>query len=103
LEVTFVLFYLWRVKQTQYIFIMKTFTVTYKGQALRFANFNCEVLAETERKAVIDVYSSIMDENYFPQEDGSIQDCDGNEIADNTDERISYDGGYFLATEVVED
>ena len=76
---------------------MKCFKVTFKGQALRFKGFIREVIAETERQAVVEVYSSIMDENYFPQEDGSIKDCDGNEIADANDTTINYDGGYFQA------
>lgn len=83
--------------------IMKTFKVTYNGTALRFANFNREVFAENEREAVISVYAQTMNDNYFPQEDGSILDCDGHEIADATDTRISYDGGYFEATEINED
>lgn len=38
-----------------------------------------------------------MDANYFPQEDGSILDCDGNEVATATDTVIEYDGGCFSA------
>ena len=43
-----------------------------------------------------------MDENYFPQEDGSILDCDGNELATATDDTIDYDGGCFSAEEIEE-
>jgi hypothetical protein len=40
-----------------------------------------------------------MDDNYFPQEDGSIQDEEGREVMSPMDDCISYDGGYFIATE----
>lgn len=43
-----------------------------------------------------------MDDNYFPQDDGSILDCDGRIIAEDDDSEIEYDGGYFYASEVIE-
>lgn len=36
-------------------------------------------------------------QNYFPQADGSIVDCDGNILAESDDDTIEYDGGYFYA------
>jgi len=81
---------------------MKTYKVTYSGNASRFRNFESTVNADSEREAVEDVYSSIMDENYFPQEDGSIKDCDGHTVAEADDDTIEYDGGCFSA-EIVEE
>ena len=79
---------------------MKTYRVTYSGNANRFRNFSSEVNANSEREAVEKVFQRVMDENYFPQEDGSILDCDGNELATATDTIIDYDGGYFSAEEI---
>jgi hypothetical protein len=78
---------------------MKTYKVTYSGNASRFRNFNSEVNANSEREAVESVYGDYLDQNYFPQEDGSIKDCDGNIIASATDTTIDYDGGCFSAEE----
>ena len=79
---------------------MKTYKVTYSGNASRFRNFSSEVNANSEREAVENVFQQVMDENYFPQEDGSILDCDGHEISTPTDTTIDYDGGYFSAEEI---
>jgi hypothetical protein len=79
---------------------MKRFTITYKGNSFKFRNFKEEVRADNERQAVEKVYSEIMDSNYFPQEDGSIKDCDGNVIAGPNDQIIDYDGGSFIAEEL---
>jgi hypothetical protein len=76
---------------------MKTYKVCYSGNASKFKNFETTVNANSEREAVEDVYQQIMDENYFPQEDGSIKDCDCHEIATATDVTIDYDGGCFFA------
>lgn len=76
---------------------MKTYKVKYSGNSTRFKNFEETVLAASKRDAVETVFQTIMDENYFPQEDGSIKDCDGEEIATPTDETIDYDGGHFYA------
>ena len=78
---------------------MKTYKVTYSGNATRFRNFETEVNANSEREAVEDVSGDYLDENYFPQEDGSIKDCDGNTIAEADDDTIEYDGGCFSAEE----
>lgn len=78
---------------------MKTYKVTYSGNASNFKNFESTVLANSEREAVEMVYQQVLDANYFPQKDGSILDCDGNEIATPTDSIIEYDGGAFGADE----
>lgn len=79
---------------------MKTYEVSYLGNASRFEGFTRTVNAESKREAVESVYQLVLDENYFPQEDGTILDCTGCEIADATDEYIEYDGGYFSAEEL---
>jgi hypothetical protein len=79
---------------------MKTYKVTYDGNASRFRNFKDIVNAESEREAVEDVYSKYLDQNYFPQDDGSIKNCDGHTIASPDDDIIEYDGGYFTAEEI---
>lgn len=79
---------------------MKTYKVTYSGNSSRFRNFSSEVNAKSEREAVEDVYGDYLDQNYFPQEDGSIKDCDGNIIAEAYDDTIEYDGGCFSAEEI---
>ena len=79
---------------------MKTYKVTYKGCATRFKNLEKEVLANSKSEAVEDVYSTVLDENYFPQEDGAIKDCSGGIIADKGDSTIEYDGGCFTAEEI---
>lgn len=81
---------------------MKTYEVSYSGNSSRFDGFTSMVNAESKREAVEAVYQSVLDENYFPQEDGTIQDCTGYEIADATDTYIEYDGGYFSAELVLE-
>lgn len=80
---------------------MKTYKVTYTGNASRFKNLNEEVNATSERAAVEAVYAERMDSNYFPQEDRSKKDCDGHIIASPTDDIIEYDGGFFTANEIV--
>ena len=79
---------------------MKTFKVTYTGNSRRFNNFEIEVNADSEREAVESVYGDYLDQNYFPQDDGSIKDCDGNIIAEANESIIDHDGGYFLAEEI---
>lgn len=76
---------------------MNTYKVTYTGNATRYRNFEMKVNANSEREAVEDVYGQIMSDNFFPQRDGSIKDCDGHTIAYADDDVIEYDGGYFSA------
>ena len=79
---------------------MKTYKVTYSGNSTRFKNFKRVLNAESERNAVVMAYAEYLDENYFPQDDGSIKDCSGNTIATAKDVVIEYDGGYFSAEEI---
>lgn len=79
---------------------MKTYKVTYSGNSTRFRKFKATVSANTEREAVEKAYSYALGSNYFPQEDGSIKDCDGEIIAFATDKVIDYDGGCFSAEEI---
>ncbi len=81
---------------------MKTYKVTYDGNSKRFKDLEEIVDAPTARDAVIDVYSSYLDENFFPEEDGEIKDADGDTIAGSDDDYIWYDGGYFTAEEIAE-
>lgn len=81
---------------------MKTYKVTYNGNNSHFRNFETEVNANSEREAAEDVYAACLDQNYFPQEDNSIKDCDGQTIAIPEDDEIEYDGGYFSAEEIDE-
>jgi len=81
---------------------METYKVTYSGNASRFVNFEMSINAISEREAVEDVYRQCLDENYFPQENGSIKDCDGRTVADPDSDSIEYDGGCFSA-EIIED
>ena len=82
--------------------MMHTYTVIYLGNDSNLRIFEKRVNANSEREAVVGVYKSIMAGNYFPQEDGTILDCDGFEIASTGDTTIEYDGGYFSA-EIEED
>lgn len=80
---------------------MKSYNVIYTGNSTRFNGFSETVTASSERDAVVAVYSRVMDSNYFPQENGSIEDCDGNRINDGiNDNTISFDGGSFSAEEI---
>jgi len=79
---------------------MKQYKVIYSGNSTRFKNFSRVINAESERNAVVMVYAEHLDSNYFPQEDGSIKDCDGERIADPSDDSIWYDGGLFSAEEI---
>lgn len=80
---------------------MNYYKVIYSGTAIKFKNFSTKVIAKNERHAVEQAYSSAMDRNYFPQDDGSIKDCDGVVIANPSDETIEYDGGFFYAIEIL--
>jgi hypothetical protein len=81
----------------------KRYKVTYSGNATHFKNFEEIVYACSERAAVEEVYMNHLNENYFPQEDGSIKDCSGHTIAEEDDDGIEYDGGYFGAEEEEEE
>jgi hypothetical protein len=76
------------------------YNVFYYGTSSNFRNFETKVEAKNAREAVIKVYSSYMDSNFFPLKNGDILDCEGNLIADKHDVTIAYDGGYFYAMEL---
>ena len=44
---------------------MKTYKVTYSGNANRFRKFSVEVYATSEREAVETVFQQVIDEKYF--------------------------------------
>jgi hypothetical protein len=77
---------------------MNKYIINYTGNATRFEGMNEIVLSNSKREAVEAIYSDLLDENYFPNDDLSIQDCSGKIIADADDDQIEYDGGYFVAT-----
>lgn len=79
------------------------YKVLYTGNSTKYHNFEEEVKASSEREAVEKIYAKFCDENYFPQEDGSILDCDGHEVAEPTDNIIEHDGGYFYAVATEEE
>lgn len=76
---------------------MNMYKVTYKGNATRFKDFIQIVVTPTERMAVEKVYFQHLDDDYFPDHDGNVFDCDGNIIATPESNTIEYDGGYFIA------
>lgn len=78
---------------------MKSYIVSYSGAATRFNGDSWDIMANTAREALETIYQRFVDEDYFPQEDGSIRDSYGHEIADATELYISYDGGYFSVEE----
>lgn len=80
---------------------MKTYKVSYSGNSTKFNSYGSLMIvyANSEREAVENLYRDYLDTNYFPQEDGSIQDCDGYTIAGPDDVCIEYDGGYLTAEE----
>ena len=82
---------------------MTTYRVLYNGNASRFKNFEYVTNAKSEREAVEEAYQAYLDDNYFPQNDGSIKDCQGDIIAEPDDDTIDYDGGYFYAEEEEEE
>lgn len=81
---------------------MKNYKVKYNGNSTRFRNFEQDVSANSEREAVEAVYMQFLDANYFPDETGTIRDCNGNIVAEPNDNVIEYDGGNFFADEIKE-
>jgi len=76
---------------------MSLYKVTYKGNSTRFKDFIQFVVAPTERMAVESVCLQHLDDDYFPDHDGNVFDCDGNTVATPESKTIEYDGGYFIA------
>ena len=80
------------------------FSVMYFGNAKKYQDLCEEVGASSKRHAVEKVYAKMRNEDYFPEDEfvygGRVRDCDGNVIAEQGDETIEYDGGYFYAEPV---
>ncbi len=77
---------------------MNTYKVTYTGNSTYYNGFENLLNSKSEREAVELTFSKVMPQNYFPQDDGSVKDCDGHTIAeDANDAYFEYDGGYFSA------
>jgi hypothetical protein len=79
--------------------------VMYFGNAKKYQDLLEEVVAYSKREAVEKFYSSMLNSNYFPEDEftwgGLVKDCDGNVIAEVGSESIEYDGGYFYAEPVI--
>ena len=80
---------------------MKAYIVIYEGNSSRFKGFREKITAPSARKAVEEIYNKFLPHNYFPQENGTIKDCDGDTIAESKYPYIKYDGGYFSAKELI--
>ena len=78
---------------------MQTYTVLYSGNNRQFKTFCAEINANSQREAVEEAYKEYCEDNYFPQEDGTILNRDGEVIASPEDDVIDFDGGIFYATE----
>jgi|688.fasta_scaffold926500_2 hypothetical protein len=76
------------------------FKVVYTGSVERYKNRFSIELATSEREAVRQSYARVHDLDYFPQDDGTVLDCDGNIIQNKTEDTIYYDGGYYIAFEI---
>lgn len=77
---------------------MNNYKVMYIGISRRFAGFEKNVYALSKREAVIEAYKSSYGDNFFPQEDGSVRDCDGYVILGAGQDNLIYgDAGYFYA------
>ena len=79
------------------------YKVIYTGSVERYKNRFSIELATDERDAVRQSYARVHDLDYFPQDDGTVLDCDGNIIMDQDDETIYYDGGYYIAEKLEQD
>lgn len=77
------------------------YKVKYQGRSSRFKDFEYEVSATSLKDAVRKVYSKFCDDNYFPQDDGTVKDCTGHIISIADENTIDYDLGYFWA-EIIE-
>ena len=78
--------------------IKKTFVVTYTGNTdSRFRGFRETIEAKTEREAVERIFHKHNDNNYFPDGNGFIYDCDRNVLAGPGDRSIDWGNGAFVA------
>jgi hypothetical protein len=78
------------------------YKVIYTGLVERYKNEFSIELATSERDAVRQSYARVHDLDYFPQDDGTVLDCDGNIIQDKTEDTIYFDGGYYIAAKIVD-
>jgi hypothetical protein len=76
------------------------YKVVYTGSVERYARKFSIELATSEREAVRQSYARVHDLDYFPQDDGTVLDCDGNIIQNKTEDTIYYDGGYYIGFEI---
>lgn len=76
---------------------MNTYQITYNGNASRFKGRTEKVRANSEKEAVHKFYEKFLEYNYWPQDDGSVKDCNGITIAEPSEDTINFDGGYFYA------
>lgn len=79
---------------------MKHFRIYYTGFSTRYKNLSEVVEGQDPKELLERFYQSILDENYFPEEDGTIKDMDGEVIREPDDTDIFYDGGYFMIEEI---
>jgi len=79
---------------------MRKYDVSYQGNSTRFRNFHFETFAHSEREAVEGIYKTMLDKDYFPDDQGNIFDVDQNLVADKNSTTISYENGYFFATPI---
>lgn len=80
------------------------YLITYSGNASiadHLETMHYIETADTAREAVEQWYAVREDLNYYPQEDGSIKDSNGDTIAEADDERIKFDAGHFEALPIV--
>jgi len=84
---------------------MTHYKITYNGcntQAkLRVQHESVVILGNNANEAVVKFYRIFMNDEYWPQEDGSIHDEQGREIMAAGDDCIEYDGGRFTAVEML--
>jgi hypothetical protein len=81
---------------------MKKFQIVYTGNAMKGKRLSGEIIeALNARDAIRDFYQMYFDFDFFPQDDGSIENANGEVIAEADDaNRIAYDGGFFYAESV---
>ena len=78
--------------------IKKSFVVTYTGNTdSRFRGFRETIEARSEREAVERIFHKHNDNNYFPDGNGFIYDCDRNVLAGPGDRSIDWGNGAFVA------
>jgi hypothetical protein len=79
------------------------FKVIYTGTIERYKNAFSIELATDERDATRQSYARIHERDYFPQDDGTVKDCDGNIIQDIGEDTIYFENGYYIAEKLQQD